>query len=236
MRKYLVLLGFYLFVSVAFSQEKIIANKMAASIQMGVSQFYGDIDQQAKQAGFQSRTIAYGGSFSYSFNKVFGAIVYLHKGTLAGISYDERKGQSLDLYFNADYMDVTPMFRVNMNTLFDSQSKWLSFYTQLGGGMLWHQSLAKQYSTQAIKGFAGYSSTGSRETWQKSPLYAFGFGAKMKVSQDYDLGIDYLYALSHTDALDAYVVNDTYADSYTKLFLSVIYHIGKGNHHIDFKQ
>ena len=203
----LVLLSFLVFTNYIDAQflndkdtNKVDYNHWYATLNGGVMQFYGDISNDVYFPGSTKK-----GKFNpfinpkvgYNFNQFFGVQASMIAGSLWA---EDDVSKS---YFHAGIRDYQLEAHINLTTVFAPKrynKKWHAFMN-LGIGMMQYRTLLWNSSDSVID-FIGYDANEVKQKMQWEKLWSIGWGARYRLTEHLDIGLEVNLRKPPTDKLD----------------------------------
>ena len=242
MRKLLlILVTFTLSASLASAQApKKLNNKFSIGINLGATQFMGDIsrnpDGNSQQGNWATHDwkFGFGGNVGYQFSNTFGFNISVLSCKLAGQkSYGVDNGSTNNFaYFKADVFD----YSINtvchfMNLIYRNKTKprKISPYISIGYGFTDFRSVKRRIGTDEVIGAWGYNdwTTLDKKKRTTETIIPVALGVKVRLSKHFDISVEQSLRNAFTEKLDATFGSTKRFDKYGYLSFGVSYKIGK---------
>lgn len=202
-----------------------------ATLSGGSMLFYGDIRQypiypvgkSPYPEGISERKWGFGLAVTNQLSPIFAVQGQFQCGKLSGFR------RQVKAYFITGFTEYALNGIVNLGDVFYHKLTTLGFsvYGVLGVGLISFKSLQKEMISDEEIFSYGYGSYGQRKEKAKAIVIPTGLGAKYKINDKFDVGLEFSMNNVFSDQLDARVVSGSKKDKYGYTCLTLSYNIGK---------
>ncbi|MCD4745129.1 MAG: hypothetical protein K8R58_02395 [Bacteroidales bacterium] len=192
----------------------------SVNINWGVTNFFGDLDNNWNTGFFNKNKTAYGIIISKSFGSVISFGGQFLTGRLTGAKITDKNNNPVNLYFETIFIEYNMNTSLNLNNLFypDKNQNKVNIYAILGLGFIDFRSKLYDIPTDAeIRNF-GYD--GKKATTES--IVPFGIRLTYLLDDKFNICIETTSRRVNTDKLDVTIGNDN-SDYYNYTSLGLIF-------------
>lgn len=209
-------------------------NKWSVSIHNGLMLSYADIKQYPIMP-VASNNSEYKFGFGVDINRQLTTTIGLKAealfGTLSGSKRD------INTYFRSELNEFSLQTNISLNNLCcpKKEACRLKVYAMGGFGLVSFRSALRHISDNSFIFGYGYSAGGgSLSSMTTEWIIPVGLGAKFRIDDDVDLGLESSFRFMKSDKLDAFVLKGSSADKYQYTSISITYKFGNGRYQLEW--
>lgn len=202
---FLILIIIVVFPCLAFTQhskeqEVKSGDYIGISGEVGITSFFGDVDEGSAEGSTLSNNVAYKLMVSRNFSSIFDISGRISYGNMSGEKIRGTNGNTTHLYFKNSYIEYTFDLGINLLTIFTKNyNKKLGVYGSIGMGLIdFRVKLHDGSSDTLIRSFGYYGESSTTEF-----VLPIGLRVIYHISPSSAISIQTTSSRVDTDKLDA---------------------------------